>query len=237
MLYMALYTNSSCHISCFSLLPHVTSCRDSKRNCALWACSVYVFILCVYVCVLWGANCSWAATAKQQQQQQQQWLVVVCKSSFKINADCRNKRRSEQLTWNQSKGSTSKRSSAKAKKTKWWGGGGGVQESLAATVAEQLQWQWQQKCTEMDRQNAHITRIHIHAVLCWLHTNLHVNMYVKHTHTHTYKRLYIHMSVCIVVLAGNKCALVCSQRPLLAMLPHQPRVFVCMYIRKDVCVC
>lgn len=109
--------------------------------------------------------------------------------------------------------------------------GGGGQESLAATVAEQLQWQ--QKCTEMDRQNAHITRKHIHAVLCWLHTNLHVHMYVKHTDTH--KHLYIHMSVYIVVLVGNKCALVCSQRPLLAMLPHQPRVFVCLYV--CVCVC
>lgn len=53
MLYMALYTNSSCHISCFSLLPHVTSCRDSKRNCALRACSVCVFILCMcVVCAL-----------------------------------------------------------------------------------------------------------------------------------------------------------------------------------------
>lgn len=28
-------------------------------------------------------------------------FAVVCKSSFKINADCRNKRRYEQLTWNQ----------------------------------------------------------------------------------------------------------------------------------------
>lgn len=68
---------------------------------------------------------------------------------------------------------------------------GGGQESLAATVAEQLQWQ--QKCTEMDRQNAHITRKHIHAVLCWLHTNLHDNMYVKHTQTHTNIYIYTHV--------------------------------------------
>lgn len=147
---------------CSLMWPHAGTAKGIVRcERALCVCLYYVCVLYV----LWGANCSWAATAKQQQnqqqQQQQQWLVVVCKSSFKINADCRNKRRSEQLTWNQSKGSPSKRSSAKAKKTKWWAGGG--QESLAATVAEQLQWQ--QKCTEMDRQNAHITRKHIHAVL------------------------------------------------------------------------
>lgn len=74
------------------------------------------------------------------------------------------------------------------------GGPRGRQESLAAAVAEQLQWQRQrqQKCTETDRQNAHITRKHIHAVLCWLHTSLHSNMYVKHTQEHTYKHLYIY---------------------------------------------
>lgn len=159
-LYGAIYQQQLSHFV-FFLAPSCDLMQGQQKE----LCAVSVLCVCLYyVCVLyvlWGANCSWAATAKQQQNQQQQWLVVVCKSSFKINADCRNKRRSEQLTWNQSKGSPSKRSSAKAKKTKWWAGGG--QESLAATVAEQLQWQ--QKCTEMDRQNAHITRKHIHAVL------------------------------------------------------------------------
>lgn len=159
-LYGAIYQQQLSHFV-FFLAPSCDLMQGQQKElCAVSVLCVCVYTMCVYVlCVLWGANCSWAATAKQQQQhqqQQQQWLVVVCKSSFKINADCRNKRRSEQLTWNQSKGSTGKRSSAKAKKTKWWAGGG--QESLAATVAEQLQWQ--QKCTEMDRQNAHITRKH-----------------------------------------------------------------------------
>lgn len=79
----------------------------------------------------------------------------------------------------------------KSKENKMVGGRWVIQESLAATVAEQLQWQ--QKCTEMDRQNAHITRKHIHAVLCWLHTNLHVNMYVKHTDTHIQASIYTHV--------------------------------------------
>lgn len=137
-LYGAIYHKQLSHFV-FFLAPSCDLMQGQQKElCAVSVFCVCVYTMCVYVlCVLWGANCSWAATAKQQQNQQQQWLVVVCKSSFKINADCRNKRRSEQLTWNQSKGSTGKRSSAKAKKTKWWG------------VEDKSRWQrqWQNSCS------------------------------------------------------------------------------------------